>query len=44
MSGNARKLIGSLRDFVRDQPVIAAGLALVIGLALTGGLRGRQSR
>jgi uncharacterized protein YjbJ (UPF0337 family) len=44
MSGNARKLIGSLRDFVRDQPVIAAGLVLVIGLALTGGLRGRTTR
>lgn len=44
VSGNARKLVGSLRDFVRDQPVIAAGLALVIGLALTGGLRGRSAR
>jgi len=43
-SGNARKLVGGLRDFVRDQPVIAAAVALVIGIALTGGLRGRRSR
>jgi uncharacterized protein YjbJ (UPF0337 family) len=44
MSGNARKLFGGLRDFVRDQPVIAAGVALVIGMALTGGLRSRRRR
>ena len=44
VSGNTRKLVGSLRDFVRDQPVIAAAVALVVGIALAGGLRGRQGR
>jgi uncharacterized protein YjbJ (UPF0337 family) len=44
VSGNTRKLVGSLRDFVRDQPVVAAAVALVVGIALAGGLRGRTTR
>ncbi len=44
VSGNARKVVGGLRDFVRDQPVIAAVAALVVGIALTGGFRGRRRR
>jgi uncharacterized protein YjbJ (UPF0337 family) len=44
VSGNARKLFGSLRDFVRDQPVIAGVAALAVGAALTGGLRSRRRR
>jgi uncharacterized protein YjbJ (UPF0337 family) len=42
VSGNARKLFGGLRDFVRDRPVVAAGAALVVGIALAGGFRGRR--
>ena len=44
ISGNARKAFGGLRDFVREQPVIAAAVALVLGMVLFGGMRrGRAS-
>ncbi len=43
-SGNARKLFGGLRDFARDQPVVAAAVAFVVVVALTGGLRGSRRR
>ena len=40
-SGNARKAFGGLTDFVRNQPVVAAAVAGIIGLAF---MRGRRSR
>lgn len=42
LSGNVRKGFGALRDFARDQP-LAAVAAGVIGIALLGTLRGKQS-
>jgi uncharacterized protein YjbJ (UPF0337 family) len=44
IGGSARKAVGGLRDFVRDQPVIAVVAALVVGFALFGGFRGREAR
>ncbi|CAA9538516.1 MAG: hypothetical protein AVDCRST_MAG23-1657 [uncultured Sphingosinicella sp.] len=44
VSGSTRKAIGALRDFARDQPVVAAAVALVVGWALLGGLRGDTRR
>lgn len=34
VSGNVRKAFGELRDFVREQPVAAAVIAGLVGLAL----------
>jgi uncharacterized protein YjbJ (UPF0337 family) len=44
LAGNARKAFGSLRDFVRDQPLIAAAVGAVIAFAVLGGLRGSDRR
>ena len=44
LSGSVRKTFGALRDFVRDNPVAAAGVAVVIGIALFGGLGRDRSR
>ena len=44
LSGTARQLFGSLRDFVRDQPVVAALAAVAIGALLFGGMRGDSAR
>jgi len=41
LAGSTRKAFGSLKDFARDQPVIAFAAAVVIGIALLGGIRGR---
>jgi uncharacterized protein YjbJ (UPF0337 family) len=38
-SGSARKLVGAVRDFVRDQPIVAAALASLVGAALISRLR-----
>lgn len=38
LSGSLRKVVGAVRDFVRDQPV-AASVAVVVGIALLGGVR-----
>ena len=43
-SGNARKAFGGLTDFVRNQPVVAAAVAGIIGLAFLRGRRGKQTR
>ena len=40
LSGQARQAFGALRDFVRDQPLVAAAIAGVIGFALLQGSRG----
>ena len=40
LSGTARKLFGTLRDFARDQPLVAAAVAVTIGVMLFGGVRG----
>jgi uncharacterized protein YjbJ (UPF0337 family) len=40
VTGNLRKAFGALRDFARDQPLVAAGAAVLVGMALLGGLRG----
>jgi uncharacterized protein YjbJ (UPF0337 family) len=42
LAGSTRKAFGSLRDFARDQPVIAFAAAVVVGIALLGGLRERR--
>jgi uncharacterized protein YjbJ (UPF0337 family) len=42
LSGNVRKGFGALRDFTRDQPVVAAVAAGAVALALFGGLRGKR--
>lgn len=44
MSGSTRKAFGALRDFARDRPFVAAAIAVVVGVALAGGLRGRSAR
>ncbi|MFN3727397.1 MAG: CsbD family protein [Allosphingosinicella sp.] len=38
-AGSTRKLIGAVRDFVRDQPIVAAALFSVAGAALLSRLR-----
>lgn len=43
-AGNARKTFGALRDFVRDQPFVAAAVATVIGIAVLGGFRQNRRR
>jgi uncharacterized protein YjbJ (UPF0337 family) len=43
LSGKARKAFGSLRDFVREQPVAAAVVAGVVGLVLVKSSRGKRS-
>jgi len=43
VTGNLRKAFGSLRDFARDQPIVAAAAAVLIATALFGGLRGGAS-
>jgi len=42
LSGQARKGFGAVRDFAARQLLAAAAIAGVAGLALLGGLRGRQ--
>lgn len=42
LSGNVRKGFGALRDFARDQPLLAAAGAGAVLLALFGNLRGRR--
>jgi len=42
LSGQARKSFGAVRDFASRQPLAAAAIAGVAGLALFGGLKGRQ--
>jgi uncharacterized protein YjbJ (UPF0337 family) len=44
LSGSVRKAFGGLRDFARDQPLVAAAVALAVGVALAGGLRANRSR
>lgn len=44
LSGKTRKAFGALRDFAREQPVAAAAVAGVVGLALFKGFGGSQSR
>lgn len=39
LSGSVRQAVGALRDFVRDQPVVAALAAVAIGAVLFGGMR-----
>lgn len=34
LSGNVRKGFGALRDFARDQPLLAAAIAGLVGFAL----------
>jgi uncharacterized protein YjbJ (UPF0337 family) len=41
LSGQARKGIGAVRDFAREQPLAAAAVAGVLGLAVLGGLKGK---
>jgi uncharacterized protein YjbJ (UPF0337 family) len=41
-SGNVRKGFGTLRDFVRDQPLVAAAIAGVVGFALLKSLGGSR--
>lgn len=43
LSGQARKGFGAVRDFAARQPLAAAAIAGVAGLALLGQLRGRQN-
>jgi uncharacterized protein YjbJ (UPF0337 family) len=44
LSGDVRKGFGALRDFARDQPIIAAAVAGVVGFALLKGFGGNQDR
>ena len=41
-SGNLRKGIGAVRDFARNQPLAAAAIAGLVGVALFGGSRRRN--
>lgn len=43
ISGNVRKGIGALRDFARDQPLVAAAIAGLVGFALLRGFGGNQA-
>ncbi len=43
LSGKARKGVGALRDFARDQPLVALVVAGVVGYALLQGLRRSQA-
>jgi uncharacterized protein YjbJ (UPF0337 family) len=43
-SGNLRKAFGSVRDFARDKPIAALGLAGLAALALFGSSRGARNR
>jgi uncharacterized protein YjbJ (UPF0337 family) len=43
LSGSARKVFGTLRDFARDQPLAAAAVGAVIGAVLLNGLRGNRA-
>ena len=43
LSGKARKAFGELRDFVREQPLAAAVVAGLVGIALIKGSRSKQS-
>jgi uncharacterized protein YjbJ (UPF0337 family) len=38
VAGSTRQAFGALRDFARDQPLVAAALVLVVGFALFGGV------
>lgn len=42
LSGNVRKAFGALRDFARDQPLLAAAGAGAVLLALFGNVRGKR--
>jgi uncharacterized protein YjbJ (UPF0337 family) len=42
LSGNIRKGFGALRDFSRDQPLLAAVGAGAVLIALFGNLRGKR--
>jgi uncharacterized protein YjbJ (UPF0337 family) len=44
VSGNFRKGIGALRDFARNQPLVAAAAAGLLGFALLRGRKGRFPR
>lgn len=44
ISGNVRKGIGTLRDFAREQPLVAATIAGIVGFALLRGFGGNQAR
>jgi uncharacterized protein YjbJ (UPF0337 family) len=44
VSGNVRKAIGALRDFARNQPLVAAAAAGLFGFALLKGRGGRFTR
>jgi uncharacterized protein YjbJ (UPF0337 family) len=39
VAGNARKAVGGIRDFVRNQPYAAAAVMVVLGLVVFGGSR-----
>ncbi len=43
LSGKARKGVGALRDFARDQPFAAVVVAGLFGFVLLRSLRGRQA-
>jgi uncharacterized protein YjbJ (UPF0337 family) len=43
ISGNARKGFGALRDFAQERPFAAAAVAGVVGMAVLGSLRGKQT-
>ena len=44
LAGTTRQAFGALRDFVRDQPLVAAAAAVVVGIVLFGGMRGDSRR
>jgi uncharacterized protein YjbJ (UPF0337 family) len=43
LSGNLRKALGNLRDFARDQPLVAVGIAGLVGFALLRSFGGNQA-
>jgi uncharacterized protein YjbJ (UPF0337 family) len=43
LSGKTRKGFGALRDFARDQPLVAAAIAGIVGFALLTSFGGNHS-
>lgn len=44
LSGNVRKGFGALRDFARDQPLVATAIAGLVGFALLKSLGGGEGQ
>jgi uncharacterized protein YjbJ (UPF0337 family) len=43
LSGNIRQVFGAVRDFAQRQPLLTAGIAVLIGASLFTGSRRRRS-